>query len=75
MINELLNERLNQFEQASVELVKECWSWDQLARELWEEFEFRFVPGGDTAWMGAYIERLRRYAPGDEGVQREVAHG
>lgn len=71
-IHDPLNDALEGLAGAAQEVATQCWQWDQLARELWEEFEFRFVPGGDTGWMAQYIERLRRYAPVEE---REVTYG
>lgn len=52
-------------EEAARELATQCYQWDQLARELWEELDKRYVPGGPHDWMGYYVERLRRYAPKD----------
>lgn len=57
---------LDGLEEAARELATQCYQWDQLARELWEELERRYVAGGPNDWMGYYVERLRRYAPVDD---------
>lgn len=68
-IHETLNLALDGLENAAQEVATQCWQWDQLARELWEEFNKRYEAGGKNDWMGYYVERLRRYAP--KGGERE----
>lgn len=60
--HEPLDKALEELATAAENVAVQCWQWDQLARELWEEFRDRYDPeSADTRWMGEYINRLARY--------------
>lgn len=62
IIHSPLNQALEGLETAAQEVATQCWQWDQLARELFEEFRDRYNPEREeTRWMGAYLNRLARY--------------
>ena len=62
-IHDPLMRALNALYVAEQEVEVQCWDFDQLARELHDEFQHRYK-GPDcpyTGWMSAYMGRLARY--------------